>query len=188
MSDVRQSDPEFLPRIGDRKSYQTEMEKLNSIFDLAEQLQFDSDALKTEIGALKEKLSAKLERVGPATQMTVSFHAEGVTVPKYIRFANGLTGRGWIDLIRGQKIALATETAPGQRALGWMTHEIDESTCGAERVLPTFIGSICTQFDAGMTNLVEKKPENVTFFAYPSPAYDGSVLFWSGTEDFIQGQ
>ena len=185
MSDVRQSNPDIITKLGDRKCFMAEMEKLNKIYGLAESLQFESDALKLSIEALKEKMSSQLERVGPATQMTVSFSVDTGT-SKYIRFANGITGRGWIDLIRGQKISLATETALGQRAIGWKTHEIDETTCGADRILPTFIGSICTQFDAGMTNSPEKKPENVTFYAYPSPAYDGSVLFWNGTEDFIQ--
>ena len=26
----------------------------------------------------------------------------------------------------------------------------------------------------------------VAFHAYPSPAYDGSILFWNGTDDLIQ--
>lgn len=91
MSVVRQSNPDIITKLGDRKCFMTEMEKLNKISGLAESLQFESDALKLE--ARKEKMNSQLERVGPATQMTVSFSVENGT-SKYIRFANGITGRG----------------------------------------------------------------------------------------------
>ena len=159
MGDAREADPALLSRIGDRRSVQKEIDRLDQIEKMVNQLQHsDTHVLKTELTLLKEKQTEKLSMIGPAQQMTVKFSAETSQLTKYIRFSNCILGRGWIDLIRGQKIVLQTETS------GWKVPDEDQSTTGAERVLPTFIGSICTMPEAAIDPDFARRPDNGTLF------------------------
>ena len=98
------------------------------------------------------------ELIGPQNSMTVSFTSRSSSGwTKILRFANGNTGRAWIDLIRGQKISLSKK----DENIGWKTQEEDDSTTGADRILPIFIGSICTTPEASIDD-DHKRPDTGT--------------------------
>ena len=158
MADAKVAEPGILSRIGDRESVQQEVERLEEIEKLVNGLRHsDAHVLKSELTLLKERQTEKLALIGPAQQMTVRFSSEQFPA-KFVRFSNGVLGRGWIDLIRGQKIVLQTEST------GWKVPNEDNSTTGAERVLPTYIGSICTMPEAAVDSDFARKPDNGEFY------------------------
>ena len=93
-----------------------------------------------------------------------NFETENVKIEKKLKNSIGdpkIKGRSWIDLIRGQKITLASDVS-----IGWKIPDEDNSTTGAERLLPTFIGSICTMPEAAIDPDFAKKPENGEFLRF----------------------
>ena len=156
MDDLKNSNPDLIGRIGDRNKIQTELEKISKMESLMESLEIsDTNGLREQINIIKDRMSDKLELIGPQNSMTVSFTSRSSSGwTKILRFANGNTGRAWIDLIRGQKISLSKK----DENIGWKTQEEDDSTTGADRILPIFIGSICTTPEASIDD-DHKRPD-----------------------------
>jgi hypothetical protein len=74
-----------------------------------------------------------------------------------------------------------SENELGANGSTWKAHEVDDSTTGTSRILPLYLGGVCTGAEEN-----HKRAETNTFLTYASPALDGSIFVWHASDGYLQ--